>query len=286
MLRTLSPAQVERYARDGFLSPIPALTPQEAARCRGNLEAFEEVMGGPLTSDQTDPRYRSRTHVLLAWVHALTRHPAILDAVEDLIGPNILVYTSTWFIKEPRSAAIAAWHQDATYFGLRPYVHVTAWLALTDATAENGCMEFLPGSHTRGQLPHRAGVVAGSVNRAGQAVVGAVDDTPAVHAPLGAGEFSLHHTLCLHRSQPNRSSGRRIGLAISYVPTHVQHLGGKHKTPAMLVRGVDTFGHFELEPSPAADFDESARAAYARSYEGYRAAYAEQVAGGPGGEAR
>ena len=211
-------------------------------------------------------------------MHALARHPAILDAVEDLIGPNILVYTSTWFIKEPESTAIAAWHQDATYFGLRPYVHVTAWLALTDATAENGCMEFLPGSHGGGQLPHRAGAVAGSVNRAGQAVVGDVDDAPAVHAPLRAGEFSLHHTLCLHRSPPNRSPGRRIGLAISYIPTHVQHLGVKHKTPAMLVRGVDTLGHFELEPAPAADLDAAARAAYARSYDGYRAAYAEQVA--------
>jgi len=156
-------------------------------------------------------------------------------------------------------------------------VHVTAWLALTDATAENGCMEFLPGSHHGGQRPHRAGVVAGSVNRAGQAIVGEVDDAPAVHAPLRAGEFSLHHTLCLHRSEPNRSHGRRIGLAISYVPTSVEHLGVKHKTPAMLVRGVDTYGHFELEPAPKADMDEQARAAYARSYEGYRASYAEQV---------
>src|SRR5262245_36568250 len=278
MLKKLSASQVEAYTRDGFLSPNVALTREEAAACLRRLEAFEATVGGPLTSDGVEARYRSRTHVLLAWVHALTRHPAILDAVEDLIGPDILVYTSTWFIKEPASGAIAAWHQDATYFGLRPYVHVTAWLALTDATAENGCMEFLPGSHRGGQRPHRAGVVPGSVNRAGQAIVGAVDDAPAVHAPLRAGEFSLHHTLCLHRSAPNRSAGRRVGLAISYVPTHVQHLGEKHRTPAMLVRGADAFGHFTLEPPPAADADEAARAAYARSYEGYRAAYAEQVA--------
>jgi ectoine hydroxylase-related dioxygenase (phytanoyl-CoA dioxygenase family) len=278
MPKTLSPAHVEGYTRDGFLAPITALTREQAASGRDKLEAFETAIGGRLTSDTSDLRYRSRTHVLLAWVHALVRHPAILNAVEGLIGPDILVYTSTWFIKEPESTAIAAWHQDATYFGLRPYVHVTAWLALTDATAENGCMEFLPGSHTGGQLPHRAGVVPSSVNRAGQAVVGDVNDAPAVHAPLRAGEFSLHHTLCLHRSQPNRSSGRRIGLGISYVPTHVKHLGVKHKTPAMLVRGVDTFGHFDLEPAPAADLDEAARAAYARSYDGYRAAYAEQVA--------
>src|SRR5881397_1289420 len=277
MPKTLSPAQVDAYAREGFLSPNAALTADEAAARRRKLAAFEATVGGPLTSDATDARYRSRTHVLLPWVHSLVRHPAILDAVEDLIGPDILVYTSTWFIKEPESAAIAAWHQDATYFGLRPYVHVTAWLALTDATAENGCMEFLPGSHHGGQRPHRAGVVAGSVNRAGQPVVGEIDDAPAVHAPLRAGEFSLHQTLLLHRSQPNRSSGRRIGLAVSYVPTHVRHLGVVHKTPAMLVRGVDTLGHFELEPAPAADLDEGARAAYARSYDGYRASYAEQV---------
>jgi phytanoyl-CoA dioxygenase PhyH len=274
----LSSAQVERYARDGFLSPNPALTPAEAAGYRDKLAAFERVVGGPLTAPGIDEPYRSRTHVLLAWVHGLVSHPAILDAVSDLIGPDILVYTSTWFIKEPESAAIAAWHQDATYFGLRPYVHVTAWLALTDATADNGCMEFLPGSHHRGQLPHQAGVVAASVNRAGQAVTLDIDDKPAVHAPLRAGEFSLHHTLCLHRSQPNRSSGRRVGLAISYVPASAQHVGIEHKMPAMLVRGVDDFGHFKPEPAPAADFDDAARAAYKRSYEGYKASYAEQVA--------
>jgi non-heme Fe2+,alpha-ketoglutarate-dependent halogenase len=276
MPRKLSSAQAASYERDGFVSPVVALTSDEAAEHRGKLEAFERAVGGPLTAEATDPRYRSRTHVLLAWVCGLARHPAILDAVEDLIGPDILVYTSTWFIKEPETAAIAAWHQDATYFGLRPYAHVTAWLALTDATPTNGCMEFLPGSHAGGQRPHRAGVVADSVNRAGQAIVGEVDDAPAVHAPLRPGEFSLHHTLCLHRSPPNRSRGRRIGLAISYIPTHVRHFGA-HPPPAMLVRGVDAFGHFDLEPAPAADLDEAARAAYARSYDGYRTAYAEQV---------
>jgi ectoine hydroxylase-related dioxygenase (phytanoyl-CoA dioxygenase family) len=276
MPATLSAAHVARYARDGFLSPNRALTAAEAAACRDKLEAFERAIGGPLTSDET-ARHRSRTHVLLTWVDALARHPAILDAVESLIGPDLLVFTSTWFIKEPESTAIAAWHQDATYFGLRPHRHVTAWLALTEATAESGCMEFLPGSHERGQLPHTAGVVASSVNRARQAVDGAVDDATAVHAPLSAGEFSLHHTLTLHRSQPNRSRGRRIGLGISYIPTHVRHLSETHKAPAMLVRGVDTFGHFDLEPAPAGDLDEAARAAFARSYEGYRATYAEQI---------
>ena len=276
MATSLSSIQVERYAREGFLSPNAALSSAEAGACRARLEAFERAIGGPLTADATS-RHRSRTHVLLTWVHGLVRHPAILDAVESLIGPDILVFTSTWFIKEAESTAIAAWHQDATYFGLRPHLHVTAWLALTDATAANGCMEFLPGSHERGQLPHLAGVVPSSVNRARQAVDGAVDDTGAVRAPLRAGEFSLHHTLTLHRSQPNRSRDRRIGLGISYIPTHVRHVSRTHKAPAMLVRGVDTYRHFDLEPAPKADLDDAARAAFERSYEGYRAAYAEQV---------
>ena len=276
MPKTLSSAQVEGYARDGFVSPVAALASAEAARCRERLDAFERSVGGLLTSDAVDPRYRSRTHVLLSWVHGLAAHPAVLDAVEDLIGPDILVFTSTWFIKEPGSPAIAAWHQDATYFGLRPHAHVTAWLALTEASADSGCMEFLPGSHAGGQRPHRAGVVEQSVNRARQAVVGAVDDAPAVHAPLHPGQFSLHHTLLMHRSQPNRARDRRIGLAISYIPTHVRHLGAR-QPPAMLVRGADRYGHFELEPAPAADMDAAARAAYDRSYEGYRSAYSEQV---------
>ncbi len=276
MTRKLTAAQVAGYEKDGFVPSVTALTGAEAAECRERLEAFEGTLGGRLTSGAVDPRYRARTHVLLPWVHRLASHPAILDAVEDLIGPDILVFTSTWFIKEPETAAIAAWHQDATYFGLRPYLHVTAWLALTDATAESGCMEFLPGSHAGGQRPHRAGVVADSVNRARQAIVGEVDDRPAVHAPLRPGEFSLHHTLLLHRSQPNRSRARRIGLGVSYIPTHVRHLGN-HRPPAMLVRGADAFGHFQHEPPPAADQEAAARAAYDRSYEGYRTAYAEQV---------
>ncbi len=275
MPKKLSSAQVASYERDGFVSPVVALTGEEAAEYRGKLEAFERAVGGPLTSDATDPRYRSRTHVLLAWVHGLARHPAILDAVEDLIGPDILVYTSTWFIKEPKTAAIAAWHQDATYFGLRPYAHVTAWLALTDATRRTGawssCREATRAGSGRTGREWCGEREPGAAGHGGE-----VDDAPAVHAPLRPGEFSLHHTLCLHRSQPNRSPGRRIGLGISYIPTHVRHLG-EHRPPAMLVRGVDAFGHFELEPAPAADRTPRPGRRTTRSYKGYRAAYAEQV---------
>ena len=273
----LTTKQVAQYQRDGFLAPVPGISPEEVETYRGKLEAFEAMIGGPVTSPSVDPRYRYRTHTLLSWVSDLVRHPAILDATEDLIGPNILVYMSTWFIKEPDSEAITVWHQDATYFGLRPHLHVTAWVALSDATLGHGCMEFLPGSSALGQLEHRTFAHKNSINGGGQRAVIDVEEPAVVPAPLRAGEFSLHHTLCLHRSQPNRTSQRRVGLAISYIPTHVRHIGTPCKAPAMLVRGKDTYGHFEFEQPPVGDFDPVSRAAHARYYIHYRANYSEQV---------
>lgn len=277
MPKILNADQVARYQRDGFLFPMPALSTDEVAYYRGKLDAFETMIGGPLTSPEIDPRYRYRTHTLLSWVSDLVRHPAILDATEELIGPNIMVYMSTWFIKEPHAEAITVWHQDATYFGLRPHRHVTAWLALSDASLASGCMEFLAGSPSLGQLEHRAFAHKHSINGGGQRAVIDIDDAAIVAAPLQAGAFSFHHTLCLHRSQPNTTNARRIGLAISYIPTHVRHIGTKNPAPAMLVRGVDTYGHFELEETPANDFDAVSRAAHARYYTHYRGNYNEQV---------
>ncbi|MDH3603745.1 MAG: phytanoyl-CoA dioxygenase family protein [Candidatus Tectomicrobia bacterium] len=277
MPNTLTPDQVTQYYHDGFLAPIAALSPEEVSTYRAKLERFETALGGPLTSPEIDSRYRFRTHTLLSWVSELVRHPAILDATEDLIGPDILVYMCTWFIKEPGSEAITVWHQDATYFGLRPHLHVTAWVALSDATAGHGCMEFLPASLKMGQLQHRAFAHKNSINGGGQRAVIDINEEQVVSAPLRAGEFSFHHTLCLHRSQPNRTHERRIGLAISYVPAHVEHIGSAHQPPAMLVRGTDRYGHFEHERTPEGDFDAASREAHAGYYARYRTNYNEQV---------
>ncbi len=278
MLKKLTPQQVASYEQDGFLSPVPGLSSEEVRFYRRQLEAFEAAIGGPVTSPDVEPRYRYRTHALLPWVSDLVRHPAILDATEDLIGPDILVYTTTWFIKEPHSEAVTVWHQDATYFGLRPHLHVTAWVALSDASSEHGCMEFLPGSLAMGQVEHRAFAHKNSINGGGQQAMVEVDEPKVAVAPLRAGEFSFHHTLCLHRSQPNRTGERRIGLAISYVPAHVRHIGSAGTAPAMLVRGTDDHGHFDWEPTPSGEFDDASRAIHADYYTRYRANYNEQVA--------
>ena len=138
-------------------------------------------------------------------------------------------------------------------------------------------MRFVPGSHKGGQLDHRAHVDVKILNTGGQQLIGALDREAAVAAPLAPGEFSLHHTLTVHHSPANHSADRRIGFAVSYIPARCRHLGQDRRAPAMLVRGEDTFGHFDPEPVPQAGREEEARQAHADCYARYRANYNEQV---------
>jgi len=275
MPKHLSVQQVESYRRDGYFFPLRAMSAAEAGRYLAALEAHEARMGDRLSAIGGAARFKN--HLLLRWVHELVTHSAVLDAVEDVIGPDILCYTSTFFIKEPGSPAITAWHQDATYFGLRPHEHVTAWIALTESSAQSGCLEFMRGGDALGLLLHKANAIEHSVNGGRQKIVEDFEVVDPVLAQLEPGEFSLHHTLCLHRSAPNSGRDRRIGLGVSYIPTRVRHIGSK-RMPAMLVRGRDRYGHFELEPPPVADMDEAACAAHAHAYTRYRENYNEQLA--------
>ena len=259
--RPLSAEQVARYDRDGFLCPLPALSAAEAATCRVRLEAFEASQGRSLA--RIPGQLRAKTHLLFPWLADLVRHPAVLAAVADLIGPDLLVYHLTMWIKDRGDAAFVSWHQDGTYFGLEPADrHVTAWVALTDSTPETGCVTALPGSHRRGQLPHASRRAADNLLSNGQVVDAVVDAAAAVPLVVRAGEFSLHHTHLLHSSAPNRGGDRRIGVGISYVPTLVRHVG-THRLTASLVHGKDEHGYFDPEPRPRSDFDAGARAAHA-----------------------
>jgi hypothetical protein len=275
MTKALNDAQMAQYRRDGYLFPLPALSPDELAQCNAGLGRFEAWLGRPV--NQGDFRWRSASYVFLPWVDALVRHPRILDAVEDLIGPDILVYTATWFIKEAQSPAFAAWHQDATYFGIIPNdQHVTAWVALTDATSEAGCMEVVSSQGQPRQMRHAALRLANSINGAGQAIVEPFEQSGGAMMELPAGSFSLHHTLCRHRSAPNRANHRRIGLGISYIPADCW-LSGPVRMWARLARGRDTGGHFELIPPPEGELHPAALARHEHVYARYRDNYEEQV---------
>ena len=271
-MKALTEQQVRDYRQNGFLFPLPVLTPTEAAAGMANVRRLEERIATPIS--QAHKKYRSGSYTFLPWVEALCRHPRVLDAVEDVIGPDILVFWATFFVKEAGSPAFTAWHQDSTYFGLDPHEHVTAWIALTDASAQSGCMEVLPPDGAPRQYHHANSRLPNSINAAGQVIVEPLKAEGAVMMELKAGEMSLHHTFCPHRSAPNDAPHRRIGYGISYIPAHAR-VTCAHRLPALLVRGKNK-GNFDLMPSPRAEFDVDAVAVGEDFFGRFMEHYAEQ----------
>jgi len=258
MTKLLSPAAVEAFRRDGFYSPVQVMGREDALGYRRALETHEAKSGKPLQGN-----WRHKTHLLFTWADELVHHPKILDAVEDVIGPDILCWTTNFFIKEANSPGFVSWHQDSTYWGLDPDDVITAWVAFTDVTPENGYMQVIPGSHKVDQLPHMDTFHKDNLLSRGQEISVEVDKSKAVGLAMGPGEMSLHHIKLVHGSDANRTADRRIGLAIRYIPTYVRQT--KVRDAAMLVRGDDKQRHFDYEPRPKADLDEGALAAHADS---------------------
>ena len=244
--KSLNAAQVARYREQGFLSPVNALSADEARAARAQVEAIEAKHGG------TWPRAQSlKSHLIYPFLDRIVHHPAILDVVEDVLGPNLLCWSTSFFIKEPRDPGFVSWHQDATYWGLNKPDVTTLWLAITPANKINGCMKFIAGTHKQ-QVSHTDTFDKNNLLTRGQEIAVEVDEKQAVYVELKPGQASLHHVLLFHGSAPNLSDDRRIGFAIRYVPTYVKQAVGQ-KDSATLVRGVDEFHNFEHEPRPQAD---------------------------------
>lgn len=248
MPKLLTPLQIEHYRHSGYIAPIRVISTEHALALRERLEEFEETHGGPLKGAA-----RHKSHLLFSWLNDLIREEAIVDAVEDLYGGNLLCWTTNFFIKEAQDVAFVSWHQDSTYWGLSAPDVVTAWVALSESTSANGAMEVIPGTHLLDQLPHHDSLAEHNLLTRGQEVAVKVDPRSAVALELQPGEMSLHHVRIIHGSPPNSSPKRRIGFAIRYIPTYIRQLGGQDS--ATLVRGKDTFGSFEHEPRPAQDFE-------------------------------
>jgi ectoine hydroxylase-related dioxygenase (phytanoyl-CoA dioxygenase family) len=256
MSKLLSPEDVAQYRRDGFFFPIRVLSPEQAQEYRSRLEAVEREQGGPLRGE-----LRHKSHLLFTWLDALVRHPTLLDAVEDLLGPDLLCWSSSFFIKEARDPAFVSWHQDATYWGLSEPDVVTAWVAFTESSVESGAMRMVPGTHHE-QMAHRDTFAPDNLLSRGQEIMVEVEEAKAVDIVLHPGEISLHHVRMFHGSPPNRSDDRRIGYAIRYIPTRIRQAAGPRDS-ALLVRGVDEYRHFDLEQPPARDLEPEALARHA-----------------------
>jgi len=246
MPKTLTAEQVDRFHREGFLSPIRVLEPAQAHRVRDQLETFERSTGGPLRGE-----LRHKSHLLFRFLSDLVHHERIVDAIEDLYGPNLLCWNTNFFIKEANTPAFVSWHQDSTYWGLSKPDVVTAWIALSRSDEPSGAMSVIAGTHQIDQVPHRDTFDQNNLLTRGQEVAVDVDESRAVRLDLEPGEMSLHHVRIVHGSPPNRSNDRRIGLAIRYIPTSVRQLEGDDS--ATLVRGVDAYNTFEHEPIPTGD---------------------------------
>jgi hypothetical protein len=250
-MKALTPAAVEQYTALGYFAPVRVLTAAETGGLRARLERFE-AGAGPLAG-----KLRHKPHLLFTWLNELIRLPGILNAVEDLIGPDILCWGTSFFTKEPRNPGFVSWHQDSTYWGLEPADVVTAWVALSDSCVANGAMRVIPGSHRLEQIPHHDTFRSENMLSRGQEVMVDVDELQAVTLELAAGEMSLHHVRLIHGSDPNPSATRRIGFAIRYIPTYVRQVTGARDS-ATLVRGHDHHGHFAPEQAPETDMSAAA----------------------------
>jgi non-heme Fe2+,alpha-ketoglutarate-dependent halogenase len=251
MSKKLKTDEVERYRRDGILFPVDVFPPDEAAGLLRRFEASERDHGGRLAG-----RSNQKPHLLYPWMDEVVRHPAILDAVEDVLGPDIFCWGSQFFTKNARDESYVSWHQDGTYWGLSSPDVVTAWVALTPSLPENGCMRVIPATHNK-QVPHADTFAESNLLSRGQEIAVEVDLAQAVDVILQPGQMSLHHVLIFHGSEQNASDMRRVGFAIRYVPTHVSQSSGIRES-ALLVRGKDEFGNFDHETSPEAEMHPAA----------------------------
>ena len=246
MPKSLNHNQIEFYGRNGYLFPFRCLAPDKTNAMCESLAAFEREEGYSVGS------LHFKGHLCFLWSWELTRSAPILDAVEDLIGPDILVFASKFWIKGGGDGSYVSWHQDSAYFGLEPHQLVAAWVALTDSTPDNGCMRVIPGSHHGAAQTHVETFHDKNLLARGQTIE-EVDESTAVDLVLGAGEFSLHQERILHGSLPNRSARQRIGLTLFYIPASVRSTVGRRT--ASLVRGVDDYGHWDADPVPMRDRD-------------------------------
>jgi hypothetical protein len=247
-MNVLTSDQQQQYERDGYLFPFTVLQPREVEVSRRAYEQLEPRLDRQLSE-------HGQCHLHFRWAYDLATHPVVLDLVEDVIGPDILVHTSTMFWKDARDPAFVSWHQDAHYLGLDAPRLVTAWVALSDSTVENGCMRVIPGTH-RQRLEHDTRPRPDNLVTSGLQVRGEVDESKAVDFVLRAGQASLHHADLLHGSRPNRSDTRRIGFVIRYVSPAVKQERAHHAV--VLARGRDDFGHYDLvDPTPSSDFEEA-----------------------------
>ena len=251
----------KQFFEDGYLLPVDIYSPQEAQEFRDELEALETQLGGIKTGNKNQLNY---PHLLFRFANQICRNEKLLDVVESIIGPDILVWNSTFFIKEAKTETYVSWHQDMKYWGLNDTDgQVSAWIALNPVSQANGCMQFLPKTHLGEMVDHKDTFSEDNFLTRGQEADFNYNPDDVLHVELNPGQASFHHGKLLHASPPNQSDDRRIGYAVQFIAPHVEQAVAS-KDFAMLVRGEDKYGNFELLEPPTDDLTEKALANHAR----------------------
>ncbi len=245
----LSAEQTAGYWDEGYLFPVDVFGADEAAGYRAELEQIEKDYLDAGLPRPINQYKRVNSHIVMPLAAKMASDPRILDVVESVLGPDILVWSAEFFIKEAGTPHIVSMHQDLTYWGMGETPdQVTAWVALSPATQASGCMDFVKGSHKNPILPHKDTFSDTNLLSRGQEIEVDVKEDDKSPIILQPGQMSLHHGLTIHGSGPNSSEDRRIGFAIRYLnPKAEQKIADKHF--AMHVRGRRPDG-IELVPAP------------------------------------
>ena len=238
-------ASVEQYGREGIVFPIPVLTVAEVDRYRDALESVAASCRG-----EGHRRRFDNLHLFFPWAYELASNAPLLDAVESILGPDLVIDGTLVFYKPPHDSSYASWHQDSVYSGWHLTPSVSAWIALTPSEPRNGCMRVIRGSHQDGLLEHDNVDDPNLLNRRGERLRNDVDESQAVDVVLGPGEMSLHHTNVVHGSNANGSDGPRIGFIVRFVTSQTTNRDRR----VMRVRGEADCSHLRLA-SPPVDED-------------------------------
>lgn len=280
MAGCLDAKKIDSFRRDGFLFPVRVAEAECAAGWRAEIEELEDRW----RDDPSLPRpfvdyVRANFHLVSATAARIAHDAGILDAVESLIGPDILCWMCELIVKEPRSTKVLTMHQDLTYWGLDGADGlVTAWLALSDATSENGAMRFVPGSHHAGQVEHHDTYGEDNLLSRGQEIAVAVDADEMVDVELSAGEMSLHHGHMVHGSGPNTTDDRRVALVFRFMSPDVRQTVSAEDF-AMTVRGANRSNAVHSTAAPFDDFSPASLALHARVSAAQDSALAEGASG-------
>ena len=247
---SLSRAQVESYWENGFLCPIPAISAQQCEDWRAKLEAIESNWLDNGLPRALNVYKRVNAHLVVPLAYEIAAHSAILDVVEGILGPDVLLYSTEFLIKEPHTKHVVTMHQDLAYWGLGEIDGIlTAWLALTLATPQSGCMDFVKGSHKSPIIPHEDSFDELNLLSRGQEIKVNVAEEDKSSGALATGEMSLHHGLMIHGSGANTSDDRRIGVVMRFLSPHVKKPNNAPDYGVAMRGNCDT-GNFTLCHAP------------------------------------